>query len=129
SALATGWMAARFGPRPEPFYLGVGYVLIGALLSVFAIRETRQHVTHELRRQPFGQHVDLGQREIFRRTSLTDRNLSSVSQAGLVNNLNDGTAWGLFPLVFAAAGMNLAQIGALAAIYPAVWGCTQIYFG
>jgi MFS family permease len=129
SALATGWMAARFGPRPEPFYLGVGYVLIGALLSVFAIRETRQHVTHELRSQPFGQHVDLGQREIFRRTSLTDRNLSSVSQAGLVNNLNDGTAWGLFPLVFAAAGMNLAQIGALAAIYPAVWGCTQIYFG
>jgi len=130
SALATGWMAARFGPRPEPFYLGVGYVLIGALLSVFAIRETRQHVTHELRsHSPVGQHVDLGQREIFRRTSLTDRNLSSVSQAGLVNNLNDGTAWGLFPLVFAAAGMNLAQIGALAAIYPAVWGCTQIYFG
>ena len=130
SALATGWMAARFGPRPEPFYLGVGYVLIGALLSVFAIRETRQHVTHELRSySPVGQHGDLGQREIFRRTSLTDRNLSSVSQAGLVNNLNDGTAWGLFPLVFAAAGMNLAQIGALAAIYPAVWGCTQIYFG
>jgi MFS family permease len=130
SALATGWIAARFGPRPEPFYLGVGYVLIGSLLSALAIRETRHHVTHELRSHaPRGQHVDLSQREILRRTSLTDRNLSSVSHTGLVNNLNDGAAWGLFPLVFAAAGMNLAQIGMLAAIYPAVWGCAQIYFG
>jgi len=130
SALATGWMAARFGPRPEPFYLGIGYVVVGLLLSVFALRETRQYVTHEVHsHSPSGQHDDLTQREIFRRTSLTDRNLSSVSQTGLVNNLNDGAAWGLFPIVFAAAGMNLAQIGVLAAIYPAVWGCAQIYFG
>lgn len=70
-----------------------------------------------------------GQLEIFRRTSLTDRNLSSVSQAGLVNNLNDGMAWGLFPLLFAAAGMSLGQIGTLAAIYPAVWGVMQIFTG
>src|SRR6185503_13104892 len=74
-------------------------------------------------------HAQLTQTEIFRRTSLTDRNLSSVSQAGLVNNLNDGAAWGLFPLVFAAAGMRLEQIGMLAAIYPAVWGCAQIFTG
>jgi MFS family permease len=130
SALATGWMAARFGPRPEPFYLGVGYVVIGSLLSALAVRETRQHVAHELRgHKRNAEQRDLSQREIFRRTSLTDRNLSSVSHTGLVNNLNDGAAWGLFPLVFAAAGMNLVQIGALAAIYPAVWGCAQIYFG
>jgi MFS family permease len=130
SALATGWMAARFGLRPQPFYLGVAYVALGLLLSVLAVRETRYHVAHELRSQPSAANVQgLAQAEIFRRTSFTDRNLSSVSQAGLVNNLNDGMAWGLFPLVFAAAGMSLAQIGVLAAIYPAVWGCTQIFTG
>jgi MFS family permease len=58
-----------------------------------------------------------------------DRNLSSVSQGGLINNLNDGMAWGLFPLVFAAAGMDLAQVGLLAAIYPATWGLIQLATG
>lgn len=130
SALATGWLAARYGLRPEPFYLGVVYVAFGLMLSVIAVRETRHYVAHEVRTHHA---VDAGalpsQGEIFRRASLTDRNLSSVSQAGLVNNLNDGMAWGLFPLVFAAAGMSLAQIGTLAAIYPAVWGMTQIFTG
>lgn len=131
SALATGWMAARYGLRPEPFYLGVVYVAAGLLLSMLAVRETRHHVAHELREHhhPVTNEDHLTQSEIFRRTSLTDRNLSSVSQAGLVNNLNDGMAWGLFPLVFAAAGMTLAQIGILAAIYPAVWGASQIATG
>ncbi|MBI3146849.1 MAG: MFS transporter, partial [Pseudogulbenkiania sp.] len=130
SALATGWFAARFGLRPEPFYLGVVYVAAGLLLSSFAVRETRHYVAHELRAPHLVTGEDnLTQGEIFRRTSLTDRNLSSVSQAGLVNNLNDGMAWGLFPLVFAAAGMTLAQIGILAAIYPATWGASQIFTG
>lgn len=130
SALATGWIAARYGLRPQPFYLGAVYVAAGLSLSVLAVRETRGHVAHELRgHQGESGSGALGQREIFLRTSLTDRNLSSVSQAGLVNNLNDGMAWGLFPLVFAAAGMTLAQIGVLAAIYPAVWGCMQILTG
>ncbi|MDO8314797.1 MAG: MFS transporter [Rugosibacter sp.] len=131
SALATGWMAARYGLRPEPFYLGVIYVIAGLLLSLFAVRETRHHVAHELRvhHPATNDEKKLTQGEIFRRTSLTDRNLSSVSQAGLVNNLNDGMAWGLFPLFFAAAGMTLAQIGILAAIYPAVWGASQIVTG
>jgi MFS family permease len=130
SALATGWLAAHFGLRPEPFYLGVAYVVLGLLLSVLAVRETRHHVAHEVRAlHAGGEAQPPSQAEIFRRTSLTDRNLSSVSQAGLVNNLNDGMAWGLFPLVFAAAGMTLAQIGTLAAIYPAVWGLTQIFTG
>lgn len=131
SALATGWMAARYGLRPEPFYLGVIYVIAGLLLSLFAVRETRHHVAHELRvhHPATSDEKKLTQGEIFRRTSLTDRNLSSVSQAGLVNNLNDGMAWGLFPLVFAAAGMTLAQIGILAAVYPAVWGASQILTG
>ncbi|MNR08712.1 Fosmidomycin resistance protein [compost metagenome] len=91
------------------------------------VRETRQHVTLEARSQPAAE--GLSQGEIFRRTSLGDRNLSSVSQAGLVNNLNDGMAWGLFPLLFAAAGMTLGQIGLLVAIYPAVWGIGQIFTG
>jgi MFS family permease len=130
SALATGFVAARYGLRPQPFYLGVGFVVLGTLLSVLVVRETKHHVAAEARLQgappPGGMPT---QREIFWRTSLRDRNLSSVSQAGLVNNLNDGMAWGLFPLFFAAAGMDLGQIGTLAAIYPATWGLAQLFTG
>jgi MFS family permease len=130
SALATGWVAASYGLRPQPFYLGVAYVIAGLLLSWLTVRETRQYVIHEVRTHYAETAGDqLSQSEIFFRTSLTDRNLSSISQAGLVNNLNDGMAWGLFPLVFATAGMNLAQTGMLAAIYPAVWGIVQIFTG
>ena len=128
SALATGWVAAEIGLRPEPFYLGVVYVIAGTLLSLVWVRETRQHVAHEVAQQVPNEPLP-SQREIFWRTSLADRNLSSVSQAGLVNNLNDGLAWGLFPIAFAAAGLSLAQIGALAAIYPAVWGIAQVFTG
>ena len=129
SALATGYVAAHYGLRPQPFYLGIAFAAAGLLLSVLAVRETRHHVAHEVRHHHAGAGAGLGAREIFRRTSLTDRNLSSVSQAGLVNNLNDGMAWGLFPLVFAAAGLDLARIGLLAAIYPGVWGVAQIFTG
>lgn len=131
SALATGWLATRHGLRPEPFYLGVVYVVLGLGLSAFAVRETRHHVAYEAQALPSGVAHDNppSQGEIFKRMSFADRNLSSVSQAGLVNNLNDGMAWGLFPLLFAAVGMDLAQIGALAAIYPAVWGMAQIFTG
>ena len=130
SALATGYVAAHYGLRPEPFYLGVVFVVAGLLLSALLVRETHHHVAHESRL-----HGELaarempGQREIFWRTTLTDRNLSSVSQAGLVNNLNDGMAWGLFPLFFVAAGMDLGQIGTLAAVYPATWGVGQLFTG
>jgi MFS family permease len=128
SALATGWIASEMGLRPEPFYLGLVYVVAGMVLSVVWVRETRHHVAHESAQQMPTEPLP-SQREIFWRTSLTDRNLSSVSQAGLVNNLNDGLAWGLFPIAFAAAGLSLAQIGVLAAIYPAVWGITQVFTG
>jgi len=130
SALATGYIAARYGLRPQPFYLGVVFVVIGLLLSAFAVRETRHHVAAEANLQGALLPGDApSQREIFWRTSLKDRNLSSVSQTGLVNNLNDGMAWGLFPLFFAAAGMDLARIGTLAAIYPATWGIAQLVTG
>jgi MFS family permease len=130
SALATGYIAARYGLRPEPFYLGVAFVAAGLLLSVLLVRETSHHVAHESRLHgALASHEVPTQREVFWRTSLRDRNLSSVSQAGLVNNLNDGMAWGLFPLFFVAAGMDLGQIGTLAAVYPATWGICQLFTG
>lgn len=130
SALASGYVAARYGLRPQPFYLGVAFVAIGLVLSVFAVRETASHVAAESRSHGTASGgAGPTQREIFRRTSLTDHDLSSVSQAGLVNNLNDGMAWGLFPLFYAAAQLDLARIGVLAAIYPATWGISQLLTG
>ena len=129
SALAAGWIAARYGLRPEPFYPGVAFVTIGLALSVLLVRETRHHVAHEVRVGGHGSADLPSQREIFWRTTVTDRNLSSISQAGLVNNLNDGMAWGIFPLFFAAAHMNLDQIGLLAALYPGTWGIAQLFTG
>jgi MFS family permease len=130
SALATGLLAARFGLRPHPFVLGIVFVTLGLLLSTLAVRETRQHVAAETRSwAPLEATGIPTQRAIFWRTTLLDRDLSSVCQAGLVNNLNDGMAWGLFPLVFAQAGLGLAEIGTLAAIYPATWGIAQLVTG
>lgn len=129
AALATGYIAANWGLRPEPFYLGVGFVVFGLALSAFMVHETRHHADHEAKTLGRPVEIQLSQREIFQRTSFTDRNLSSISQAGLVNNLNDGMAWGLFPLFFSVAGMNFTQIGWLAAIYPAVWGIGQLFTG
>ena len=130
SALATGWIAGRYGLRPQPFYLGIGFVGAGLGLSALVVRETRHHAAHEAKQHgeasPEGQPT---QGEVFWRTSLLDRNLSSVSQAGLVNNLNDGMAWGLFPLFFAAAQMTIREIGTLAAVYPATWGIAQLFTG
>jgi MFS family permease len=130
SALATGTIASTFGLRPQPFYLGVAFVALGLLLSVFLVRETKHHVRHESKLDgelPAGGVPS--QRQVFALTSLLDENLSSVSQAGLVNNLNDGMAWGLFPLFFAASGISLVHIGWLAAIYPGVWGVGQLITG
>ena len=128
SALATGWIAAEYGLRPYPFQLGVGFVAIGTTLSLLAVRETKQHVAQEAGSSTPVEGTPTP-REVFVRTSFSDRELSSVCQAGLVNNLNDGMAWGLFPLLYAAAGMNLEQVGTLAALYPAVWGLGQLFTG
>jgi MFS family permease len=127
AALVTGLVAARYGLRPQPFYLGIAFVAAGLLLSALLVRESHGHARHEAQGRATG--GNLSQREVFWRTSLRDRDLSAVSQAGLVNNLNDGMAWGLFPLFFAAAGMDLRQVGWLAAIYPAVWGVGQLLTG
>ena len=114
--------------RPEPFYPGVAFVSAGLVISAFMVRDTRDHVG--LESQIRGAAAETPSfAEVLRRTTLTDRNLSSISQAGLVNNLNDGMAWGLFPLFFAAAGLGLERIGILAAIYPATWGVFQLATG
>jgi MFS family permease len=130
SALATGYIAEAYGLRPEPFYLGIAFVAAGLALSLLFVRETHHHVAFEAR--PFHQHApasDLGTRDIFARVTWRDPALSSASQAGLVNNLNDGLAWGLFPLFFAASGLGVAEIGMLSFIYPAVWGVLQLWTG
>jgi MFS family permease len=127
AAALTGWIAARNGLRPDPFYPGVVFVGAGLVLSLILVRETRTYVALESSVRGAPGHTS--QRDVFWRTTLTDRNLSSVSQAGLVNNLNDGMAWGLFPLLFAAANLGLDRIGVLAAIYPATWGVLQLATG
>lgn len=136
TALATGYLAARYGLRPEPFYLGLVFAALGLGLSTLAVRETREHAdveagTHITRadRRHSHLHSDLTDREVFAETSLREPALSSASQAGMVNNLNDGLAWGLFPVLFAAAGLSVTRIGVLAALYPAVWGLGQLLTG
>jgi MFS family permease len=128
SAALTAAIAARSGLRPDPFYPGVVFVALGLFLSVVVVRDTHGHVVAESSRHGAPEHVATS-RDVFWKTSWTDRNLSSVSQAGLVNNLNDGMAWGLFPLFFAAAHLSIERIGVLAAIYPATQGVLQLVTG
>lgn len=132
AALGTGYLAAGYGLRPEPFYLGIAFAALGLGLSTLAVRETRDHArleaaTHVARHDHL--HAQLSDRQVFTQTSFREPALSSASQAGMVNNLNDGLAWGLFPVLFAAAGLPIAQIGVLVALYPAVWGLGQLVTG
>lgn len=130
AALASGYLAATYGLRPEPFYLGVVFAVAGLLLSIVFVRDSRAHARHEatLRADAATQAAPTF-REIFALTSWQDRRLFATSQAGLVNNLNDGMAWGLFPLFFTAGGLPIDQFAILAAIYPAVWGLGQLATG
>ncbi len=146
AAIAAGYLAATYALRPQPFLLGVVFALAGLLLSIFFVRESHGHARHEAALmarqsnhapQTAQQATDqaaqgptaLSFKEIFLLTSWKDRRLFAVSQAGLVNNLNDGLAWGLLPLFFAAGGLSIAQIGLLAGIYPGVWGIAQLFTG
>ena len=128
STLAAGEIAARHGLRPEPFYLGIGYAAIGLALSILAVRDTTPHVRAEAGGELAPERHDRFLTLLFR-ASWRNRALAQCSQVGFVNNLNDGVAWGLFPLLFAARGASLKEIGLLAAVYPAAWGCTQLATG
>jgi MFS family permease len=128
AALASGYIAATYALRPQPFYLGLAFAMLGLLLSVSLVRDTHGHARAEARQVAAGQPQPSFGR-IFRLVSWRDPALFASSQAGLVNNLNDGMAWGLFPLVFASRGLSVEQVGLLAAIYPGVWGVAQMGTG
>jgi MFS family permease len=123
-AFLTGWIAGEYGLRPYPFYLGVVLVFAGLLVSIFFIRDTRHHVAKEAEDNRIPK-----LRSVFWATTVTNPNLGSVTQAGLVNNLNDGMVWGLFPLLLTMKGFSLAEIGLVTAIYPTVWGLGQSITG
>lgn len=144
SAITAGYLAATYALRPQPFLPGIAFALAGLLLSLLFVRESRGHARHEAallispleqtaavipQAQPAVQQATPSFKDIFLLTSWKNHTLFSVCQAGLVNNLNDGLAWGLLPLFFAAHGLTLAQIGVLAGIYPGVWGVTQLLTG
>ncbi len=136
TALATGYLAETYGLRPEPFFLGIAFAALGLGLSTLVVKETREHARleaagHVARADGKHDHLhgELTNGQVFVQTSFKEPALSSASQAGLVNNLNDGLAWGLFPILFAAAGLSVGKIGILAALYPAVWGVGQLFTG
>ncbi|MCP9969466.1 MFS transporter [Actinomadura madurae] len=128
TAMATGWLAAEHGLRPAPFLVGAAYAALGLGLSTMLVKETRGHAHHEAAAtSSTGPALTGGQ--IFTRTSFTEPALSSVSQAGLVNNANDGLAWGLLPILFASHGLSVGQIGLLTSLLPAAWGAGQLATG
>jgi hypothetical protein len=123
TATATGWLAAEHGLRPAPFLLGFAFAALGLGLSTVFVRETHHHARHEAHTPRHDDHRDgLSGRQIFTLTSFKEKALSTASQAGLVNNLNDGLAWGLYPILFATSGLGVARIGVLVALYAAAWG-------
>ncbi|TDD05168.1 MFS transporter [Saccharopolyspora terrae] len=131
TAALAGHLAEQHGLRPVPFLLGAAYVVLALALSSLAVRETREHARLEAG-QPTtapGVRTELTNGQVFTRTTITDPALSSASQAGLVNNLNFGLSWGLFPLLFASAGLTVGRVGLLVALYPAVWGAGQLATG
>ncbi|GAA0513915.1 MFS transporter [Saccharopolyspora subtropica] len=133
TAALAGYLAEQYGLRPAPFLLGAAYVVLALALSTLAVGETREHARAEARQSSGSnsstEHTALTNRQVFVRTTVTDPALSSASQAGLVNNLNFGLSWGLFPLLFASAGLAVDRVGMLVALYPAVWGIGQLATG
>lgn len=123
-AFLTGWIASNYGLIPYPFYLGILLSVLGLCFSVFFIRDTKHHVLKE----SVNNSKQMLQ-NIFWETSWSNRNLGSISQAGLVNNLNDGMVWGIFPILLASLNFNLEQIGIIVSVYPAVWGIGQLVTG
>jgi MFS family permease len=132
TAMATGFIAAHWGLRPQPFFLGVAYAALGLGLSTLFARETHGHARHEASSHAASSASTRGAlstKEVFLLTSFRERALSAACQAGMVNNLNDGLAWGVFPIFFARHGLSVSRIGILAGLYPAVWGLGQLATG
>ncbi len=123
-AFLTGWIAGKYGIRPYPFYLGFVLVFLGLIGSIFWIKDTKHHVAKETTTSTIPK-----LKNIFWATTWKDKNLGSVTQAGLINNLNDGMVWGIFPILLANKNFTLEQIGIIAAVYPGVWGIGQLFTG
>lgn len=126
----TGYIAAHTALRPQPFYLGIAISLIGLVVSVFFVRETLGYAQIEAAAAPSAASAlrpSLG--HVFFVTSIGNMNLFAACQAGLVNNLNDGMSWGLYPLFFASYGLAVGSIGVIKAVYPIVWGVLQVATG
>ncbi|HET6225531.1 MAG TPA: MFS transporter [Bacteroidia bacterium] len=123
-AFLTGWIASEYGVRPYPFYVGIGLAFLGLVGSLFFIRDTKHHVAIETVTNTIPR-----LKNIFWDTTWKDKNLGSVTQAGLINNLNDGMAWGIFPILLATKGFTIREIGVVTAIYPAVWSIGQLLTG
>lgn len=123
-AFLTGWIAVAYGVRPYPFYLGILLVGLGLIMSILFIKDTRGHVAAETNSITVPRLTN-----VFWDTTWKNKSLGSVSQAGLINNLNDGMAWGIFPILLASKGFNLEQVGIIVAVYPAVWGLGQLFTG
>lgn len=133
TALLTGYLASQYGLRPQPFYIGIFYTIAGLLLSVLIIKDTRKHAQLESGQIKSTSSGEVAHKPgllwVFKETTFKNSNLFAVSQAGLINNLNDGMSWGVFPLLFISAGVSLEGVGWIKAIYPVVWGLGQIITG
>lgn len=123
-AFLTGWIAGKYGIRPYPFYTGIILVILGLFGSIFLIKDTQHHVAKETITNAVPR-----LKNIFWDTTWKNNNLGPVTQAGLVNNLNDGMAWGIFPILLASKGFSIGEIGIVTAVYPAVWGIGQLFTG
>jgi len=129
AALLGGYLAATYNLRQAPFYPGVVFALLGLLGSVFLVQDTHAHARHEAQLVTQSTPHALPFAEVFRLASWKDSTLFSLSQAGMVNNLNDAMVWGLVPIILSGAGLSLKQIGTIAAVYPGVWGIGQLATG
>ena len=123
-ALLTGWIASHFGLSPYPFYVGILLSVLGLLFSILFIKDTRHHVARESKQSSKAQ-----LKRVFWETTWANKNLGSITQAGLVNNLNDGMVWGLFPILLAGLNFELEQIAIIVSVYPTVWGLGQLFTG
>ncbi len=127
-AMLSGFVATSYSLRPEPFYIGIGIVIVGVLLSIF-IRDTSEHLKVHAEAASSNQDGGSSPESVFKETTWKNRNLSSISFAGLATNLKDGMAWGLFPMYFTAMGLTISEIGVIVALYPAAWGFFQLFTG
>ncbi len=123
-AFFTGWIASNYGLIPYPFYIGIVISILGLFFSIFFIKDTRHHVAMESKASDKSM-----LKQVFWETTWANNNLGSISQAGMVNNLNDGMVWGLFPILLAGLHFDLKQIAIIVSVYPGVWGLGQLFTG